>query len=202
MTGRSKQWTLGQESFDRLLNLLAADREQAGLQYERIRQKLMKLFEWRGCNAPEEYADRTLDRVARTIEQGTTVRAENPYRYIYGTALNLLQEYRRDPMAGSISLSDETVPAVANGHITTPPEDDERRLQCLDSCLARVPASMRQHLLDYHRQQGRGRIAGRQQLSAKLGIPLNALRIRMYRLRVELEQCIASCMRNGAGARS
>src|SRR5262249_48299471 len=37
------------EAFDRMLAELHPDIDRAGEQYEKIRQKLVKLFEWRGC---------------------------------------------------------------------------------------------------------------------------------------------------------
>jgi hypothetical protein len=43
-----KRWVITREAFDRMLAELHPDIERAGEQYENIRRKLVKLFEWRG----------------------------------------------------------------------------------------------------------------------------------------------------------
>src|SRR5262245_21687271 len=53
------------EEFDRLLLWLNPDRDKAGEKYEWIRKRLIKIFVCRGCNVPEELADKTINRVAR-----------------------------------------------------------------------------------------------------------------------------------------
>ena len=60
------------ESFNRMLAELHPDIERAGEQYEKIRRKLLKLFEWRGCAHAEECADETFNRVAQKICEGTS----------------------------------------------------------------------------------------------------------------------------------
>src|SRR5688572_19620497 len=65
---------LTRESLDGLLALLDADRERAGEEYEVLRARLVRIFEWRGSVAPEEHADETLNRVARKVGEGEAVR--------------------------------------------------------------------------------------------------------------------------------
>ena len=191
---RRKDWTLAQESFDRLLALLDADRERAGLQYERIRQKLTKFFEWRGCSVPDEYVDKTIDRVATRIDDGTELRVADPYAYFHGVALNLLHEYRRAPVSEWQSMSDsgfhDTGPALSSMPAPSAPSDTERQLACLDECVQTIPPDTRELLFKYHEERGRAR----QQLADELGVPLNALRIRMFRARVALERCVVACL--------
>ena len=83
---------VSQASFDRLLSLLDSDRERAGERYELIRQKLTKFFQWRGCSEPEEYADRTIDRVARKVGEGAEIRSSEAYAFFHGVAVNVLRE--------------------------------------------------------------------------------------------------------------
>jgi DNA-directed RNA polymerase specialized sigma24 family protein len=193
---RRKDWTLAQESFDRLLSLLDSDRDRAGLQYERLRQRLTKLFAWRGCAIPDEYVDKTLDRVAARVGDGTELR--DPYAYCHAVALNLLHEYRREPSSGWRSLSGDSSgdlpPASAHLAISFPDPDSDQRLECLDHCLQALPPETRQLLFKYHEQRGRAR----QQLADQLGVPVNALRIRMFRARVALEKCVVACLERAA----
>ncbi|HKP37054.1 MAG TPA: hypothetical protein VJT71_09355, partial [Pyrinomonadaceae bacterium] len=67
MPPRRKIHVLAQEDFDRLLAWLDADRERAGVIYEKIRWRLITIFAARNCVTPEDLADETLDRVARKV---------------------------------------------------------------------------------------------------------------------------------------
>ena len=72
------------------------DRDQAAVKYETIRRKLIRLFEWRGCELPEDLTDVTLDRVAKRIAEGVEVRSADPFGYICGFAhLVYKEEWRR-----------------------------------------------------------------------------------------------------------
>src|SRR5688572_13262120 len=135
-----KDWIVTQKAFDKLLGVLDTDRERAGEKYERIRQKLTKIFRWRGCSLPEEYVDRTMDRVARRLDEGAELRVNNPYLYFHGVALNVLREYRREMEKTPESLDDglrkspgaDPVEFAERGAALV---KRERRHECLDRCL-------------------------------------------------------------------
>ena len=65
----NKNWSLSQEAFDALLDWLDSDREQAGIKYEQIRSRLIKIFTGRGCVDPEDLADETINRVTRKLKE-------------------------------------------------------------------------------------------------------------------------------------
>ena len=69
-----QKWSLTQTAFDRLLASLDSDRDIAADRYLRMRRNLVRLFEWRGCSTPEEYADETINRCARKIQEGEEIR--------------------------------------------------------------------------------------------------------------------------------
>ena len=71
--------SLTQDSFDGLLASLADDQEKAGQKYLEIRRNLVRLFEWRGCATPDEYADETMNRCARKIAEGAEIRTLSPF---------------------------------------------------------------------------------------------------------------------------
>src|SRR5262249_14687139 len=81
--------------FAKLLRWLDPDWERAGAKYETIRVKLIKYFEWRGSWLPEDHADETINRVARKLEEGETVRTGEPYTYFQGVARLILLEALR-----------------------------------------------------------------------------------------------------------
>ena len=57
-----------------------------------------------------------------------------------------------------------------------------------------LPKGQRQLVLDYYREDKRAKIDYRKELASKLGIALNALRIRAFRIRAELQVCMEQCM--------
>lgn len=188
-----KDWTVTKEAFDRLLQQLDPDRDRAGEVYEQIRGKLTKFFQWRGVSTPDDYADRTIDRVARKIGEGAEIHAQNVYLFFHGVAINVLREHWKEVQKAELKPLDEIqTPQAAEADPEI--EQKERRLQCLDGCVQRLPANQLVLITEYHQEQGGAKIARRNELAKQLGIPLNALRIRAYRIRGELETCISQCV--------
>jgi DNA-directed RNA polymerase specialized sigma24 family protein len=195
-----KDWIMTAEAFDRMLAQLDADRECAGAKYELIRQKLTKFFQWRGCPSPEEYTDRTIDRVARRLWEGAEVTARDPYLFFHGTAINVLREHWKKAETGNVeALDDLPISQMpAEDPIAQHTRRDERlahelKLECLQECVQTLPREQLEQIQQYHQSDGGAKIAQRKAIAEQLGIPLNALRIRMYRLRQDLETCILDC---------
>jgi DNA-directed RNA polymerase specialized sigma24 family protein len=80
-----------------------------------------------------------------------------------------------------------------------PPEPD-RGADCLTRCLEMVSAAQRDMVVAYYEWGRRERIGSRQELAARLGLPMNALRLRVHRLRESLERCVAACLKGAGGA--
>src|SRR6202035_1353560 len=102
-------------SFEALLARLDSDRERAGERYETIRRRLVRLFEWRGGEGPEELADETINRVARRMSEGTEIRATDPLGYFFGVAhrvykevLRARQKERERVASGGLAQASET----------------------------------------------------------------------------------------------
>jgi hypothetical protein len=197
---RDKDWTLGREAFDRLLDCLDADRERAGAKYELIRRKLVKFFTWRGSQHPDDHADRTIDRVARRLEDGVELRVADPYLYFHGVALMVLREHWRDSARVTDAIAAQPAPADTSNSLV---EDAERlasthareaRLDCLDTCLRALSQDERELVRRYHLAQDGQHIAARRGLAAERGITLTALRLRVFRIRGGLETCTAKCI--------
>jgi DNA-directed RNA polymerase specialized sigma24 family protein len=180
---------LNQEAFDKLLAYFDPDRGRAGEKYEQIRKKLVKFFTWRECGDPEEYADRTIDRVCRRILEGSELRVADPYVYFHGVAINVLREYWRDRESRPALLSDQVAAAAP----ATAPQRSEQLLDCMHQCLDKLPPESRELVVQYHRGERRPKIDSRKALAASLRMPLNALRIRVFRLRTVLQECVERC---------
>lgn len=181
------KWVITPEAFEKLLNSFSKDRDEAGNQYERVRIKLFRIFEWRSVGPADELVDETLDRVARRIEEGQKI--DNLLGYIYGVARMVCKEKKKKLVP--ISLDDTR----DSQHQQAPePVEPDVRLQCFDRCLEELSFEKRHLIIDYYQFEGRDKIDSRQRLADNLGIPLNALRIRAYRLRMTLENCITHCL--------
>ena len=81
---QKEDWVLTHQALDNLLEHLDPDRNRAAEKYEQIRQRLIKLFRWRGCLLFEEHIDITFDRVARRLAGGLEVQSMNVYSLFQG----------------------------------------------------------------------------------------------------------------------
>ena len=177
------------EAFDKLLYAFAPDREAAGTEYERVRIRLVRYFEWRGLRAPEDLADETFNRTARRIDEGRSV--GDVIAYIFGVAYHVWQEALRAEKERPIAL-DET--RESHQQQAPNPVEPDAREDCFDRCMEKLPPENRQLILEYYQEERRAKIQLRQQIAERLSIPLNALRIRAHRIRINLESCINQCL--------
>lgn len=192
---------LTQTAFDKLLALLDEDRERAGSKYESLRARLIKFFEWRDCETPEELTDEVFDRVTKKIEAGELIR--NVEAYSATVAQFVLKEDARAPSRRFQSIEDN--PRLENrlaaGGTDAPDEMDEVRLACLDRCLAGLSDEQRRLITAYYDTDERTMIEARRRLAAAEGVSPNSLRIRVCRLKARLEECAKDCCREDAGPR-
>jgi DNA-directed RNA polymerase specialized sigma24 family protein len=181
------QWQLTAPALAKLLASLTPDPEQAGARYEAVRLALVKFFDWQGAALAEDLADETLNRVARKLDEGETLR--DVPTFCHGVARLVLLEYRRTSVQRQVDI-EEITPVAAPTEIDEP---DERRA-CLDGCLSELPVESQQLILRYYRDDRQQKIDARAALAAQLGLPLNALRSRAQRIRDRLEQCVKRCV--------
>lgn len=179
------------EGFEALLAQLDRDRERAGERYETIRRKLVRLFDWRGCDDPEDLADETINRVSRRMAEGIELRASDPYGYFCGVAHLVYKEVLRQASRQRQAL--ERSRWLSPLQLSEDEEPPDRRLECLRRCLDRLPQDKRNLVLRYHQRENN--INNRQTLARELGVPLNALRIRIHRARRNLEACVQECLK-------
>jgi DNA-directed RNA polymerase specialized sigma24 family protein len=178
----NKNWVLSQEAFDALLDWLDSDREQAGIKYEAIRGRLVMFFTGRGRVDAEDLADETINRVTQRLGSIKQEFTGDPTRYFFGVANFVDMEYmRKKPPQPS----------------PFPPSDSKQveiEYRCLEHCIASLSEENRYLLLKYYGAEGRSKIDQRRQLADELGIAPNALRIRAYRIRLGLQECVEKCI--------
>lgn len=180
-----KRWRVDQATFDQLLGWLNPEREQAAARYEEIRRRLITIFTCRGCPEAEDLADETFDRVARKVQEIAPTYVGDPAHYFYGVAHNVHLEYLRKqfrpgppPPPPPAQVEDEATPAY----------------ECLEKCMQKLAAAERELVLQYYQEEKRAKIEHRKLLAKRLGIALNALRIRAYRTRAALQKCVQECV--------
>jgi len=173
---------LRQEDFDRLLDWLDADREQAGVIYERIRWRLVAILASRGCLTPEEVADETIDRVARRVVDIRNTYTGDKAIYFLGVMNNVHHEYLRRPSLPRLVEPEENI------------EAKERTHRCLDQCLDKLAPYSRQLIERYYTENKQAKIDLRKRIARELGIKATTLRLRALRIREKLQTCIEHCL--------
>lgn len=184
----TKEWVLTQEDFDRLLAWLGPDPEQAGRKYEEIRRRLIKIFACRGCGEADQLADETINRVARRLPDFVNTYTGDPVLYFCGVAQKVHLEYLRRK------------PAPAPPPAPEADEEAERAYACLDACMNDLAPDHRRLVLQYYMADRQAKINHRKELADALGIAINALRIRAFRIRAVLQRCIEDCMQQAAAS--
>lgn len=178
-----QKWELTAEAFAKLLARFDPDRGRAGEQYEAIRLALVKFFDWQCAFTPEDLADEVINRVARKIDEGEELR--DVPTYCHGVARMVLLEHRKTFLNRRAEV--EEINSFASPSETT--ETDERQ-DHLELCMSELPVESRQLVLRYYQDERRQKIDVRAAIADQLGIPLNALRSRVQRIRDRLEQCL------------
>lgn len=181
------RWALTPEALASLLELLGPDSDTAARKYQDIRTRLVRIFQWRGCPYPEELVDETINRVAHKAAAGLELRAEDPFRYFCGVAQMVFKEVLREDRRRQDAFAELR-------RVEPPPvEEEDPRMNCLRTCLEELAPENRALMLEYYSGEGPRRIQTRKALAERLGVAMNALRIRAYRLRGHLEDCMLEC---------
>lgn len=187
---------LKQEEFDALLALFSNDREEAGAAYAELRRNLVRFFEMRNCRDSDLLADETLSRVAARAHTFDPLRHVRPSTFAFGFAAKILLEYTRDPRKMKIGYEaweeSSFSPALPLEEGT-----DEDDLDRLDKCLGEMSAENRELLISYYSKEKQEKIELRRAMAEKLGIKIETLHIRVYRLREALKKCMKRHGRQG-----
>ncbi len=182
---------LNADSFSGLLARLAPTREQAGEEYEHLRHKLIRFFEWRGTLFPEEHADDVFNRVARKVSEGVEISSVGSYCYEVARLVCFETLKGKDSKRAAFDAEAHDI-AVTESDTS---REQELRLACLDHCLESLPLEHRNLIVEYYQDDKRDRIERRKHLAARLGLQREALANRAQRLRDKLEYCVKECLR-------
>jgi DNA-directed RNA polymerase specialized sigma24 family protein len=180
---------ISQSAFDGFLAALHPDREKAGVEYEDLRKRIIKFFEWRVCASPEDLADETINRV---MEKAAASEIGDCRSYAFGVAKFVYLESRRAEAKSEVV--DEN---LSSGPSASPyGGEDDRRQSCLERCLDKLPPASRSMILQYYANDKQAKIDHRRRIAEQFNISINALRIKTLRIRSSLEECVLRCLEN------
>ena len=173
------------DAFEKLLRWLDPDRDKAGVKYEKIRLRLIRIFSARGSYTSEDLADQTINVVVTKIDWLLENYQGDPALYFYGVAKKIYLE----------SQKPKTPPEL-------PPQPDiskiEQECSCLEHCVEQeLTQPERELVFRYHEKDKGEKIRLRKEIASELGISINALRIRRYHLHERLRPCIEQCLQHG-----
>jgi DNA-directed RNA polymerase specialized sigma24 family protein len=200
MTQFKKDWTLNPEAFRQFLDWLDEGVDSGGERYLEMRRRLLRYFDRRNCQSPDDLADETLNRVARKLEEQGQIVGPSPAHYCYIVAKFVLLEFGRRSEHKHTSLDHPQSSSQVTASLAVPPGPNvdaaakEKLFNCLERCLDRLLAHDRELILDYYRGERRAKIERRSELASRFGLTMNALSIRACRIRNKLEICVRSCV--------
>lgn len=161
---------------------LRSDRE-----YCRVKDMLILFFSSRECGAEsDELADQVFDQVEKRLVNDPDFVEEfegPPIRWFWGVARKFLAKARQ---RRKIYALPEPVG----------PEDRHQRLDCLDQCLSRMIDRQKTLILEYYGYEEGEKIAHRKKLAKRMGLTMNALRLRTFKIRRPIQQCVSDCLKS------
>ena len=196
---RRGKWSLNEDALLRLLTWLDGGAESDGHAYLAMRRRLTDYFVRKNCPAADDFADETLTRVARRLEEEGITRAETPARYCYIVARFVFLEHLRETKAhrtvayGSSDVAPEP-PAPSAADDAEAAATREKRFACLQKSLQELDPLNRRIITRYYIGSERVKIDNRRELAASLGLSVNALTIRACRVRSRLEAGVRRCV--------
>jgi hypothetical protein len=162
------------DTFASLLAWLDDGVESNGEGYLEVRRRLASYFDRRNRPAADDLADKTLTRVAITLAQDGAIATRPPARYCFAVAKYVLLEATHSAAAAERDAR-------------------EHRLDCLDHCLQNLKPEQRELIVEYYAESRQVKIQRRRELAVRLGISMNALAIRAWRIREGLMACVRQC---------
>ena len=186
-------------AFNRLLEWLDEGVDSHGHTYLEMRRRLTSYFDRRGRRFADDLADETLNRIGKTLEQDGAIAITPQARYCYVIArFVLLEDIRREQLDLRRHESRHPNPESWPAHDATVAHDEElaareARLELLDHGLQTLSPERRALIVDYYRDTGPQKITRRRELARQLGITMNALGIRVSRIRAALEARMTEC---------
>lgn len=177
---------MNSDDFTRFLELLASTSggEDGGGCYIRLHRRLEGLFTMKGVCDPAGAADATIDIAVRKVAEGAPV--PDVGRYCMGIARNIARERLRGERRETKGFL-HFIEDLDNGSV----EQVTRVEEILKPCFERLDDDDKALLVAYCRvMRGRARAEHRRGLAVAMNTTVQALRMRVNRLRETLTECV------------
>lgn len=182
---------INKNKFNLLLDWLSDDRLESADKYREIHRKLIMFFSARGCAAAEDLADLTIDRVTHKIYSENIKYEGNQIKYFFGFAKNIYQEHLRDR---NFQLNEEILKDDSNPEHDKNEDEISATLKCLKKCLVKLPGKDKKLMLEYYGVKSGREKDFREKIAKKYSLSTNSLRVKVFRLKKNLENCVENCL--------
>ncbi len=178
------------ESYTLLLKACSSEEKEAALAYAKLRDSLTRFFQIKGDAAADEAADETLDRVAAKL--GENILISDLTKYSFGVARLVFLEHLRKTNKEKKAFENYR---AENAHQNFDEETDD--FSPFRECFESLPNEDKSILRAYFDDLPQTKlIENRQKLTVNLGIAMNNLRLKIFRLRRRLEDCVRGKRKN------
>ncbi len=176
------------EKINELLKALSPEGEEAATAYTKLQNSLVRFFQIKGDFDSLEAADLALDRVALKISQETKI--DDLTKYAFGVARLIFFERLRQVEKERKAADGFYANKIAEYKVKDEDSDIFRlHRECFESLEIAEKKLLADYFLDLpYPKQNENRI----QLSAKHSISMVNLRLKVFRLRKRLEECLRS----------
>ena len=161
-------------------------------EFAKMRGRLVRVFARRGCPVPEDLADETISRVLNRLPGIAAHYHGDPFRFVHAVARNVHREFVRRPR--TVSIVDLPLEAPSSDEASV----REEAHTCLDTCLSELDTGDQRLIREYYQYEENGKIERRKRLATDLGIAINTLRIKAFRVRKRLSLCVHDCTKKRA----
>ena len=192
-----KKRNLTDETFGALLEWLSKGDKEPIEEYKIVRGRLISYFEFKGCDDPITLADKTIDRFAQKVYESTPDNEIKYVNYAFGIAKNVYFEYLKKNKEVSTEIENTNLDvnkSAPSSDILSEMEFNENKMNCMRHCLKGLKAKDKRFLTEYYELLESKQIDYRQNLAQKHNISLNNLRVKIYRLKDNLRNCLKNCM--------
>jgi DNA-directed RNA polymerase specialized sigma24 family protein len=165
------------DAFEEFLIRLEPDLSSPSQRYARLRNRLIKFFEWRKCRDREGLTDETIKRLLDHINARDEI--DRPSSYVYAIATNVYREYVRR----AVKVVD-----LAND-LSLPLNDSNDFVECARLCIKKLTDDKRLLVEQYYSDEG-----NRAELARQENLSLGTLRLKIHRIKKELKECYSKCM--------
>jgi RNA polymerase sigma factor (sigma-70 family) len=190
MSARPVRWTLTREALDVFLARLDPDRDRAGQSYEQLRRKLVTFFRCHGCWDAEGLVDETIDRAIRRLGE---IEVHDLVSFIRGVARHVASEIHKIRIQ-VVPLDAAPEPFRHDSTDIDKQATDEKQLRCLEKCSVQLSERDRDLIFEYYKYEKSQKIENKRKMAEAMGITLGGLRVRAFRARQQLEDCITNCV--------